>query len=349
MQANMSVGDPVVSVVIPALDPGSSLRGCVESFEGTTSPLETIVVDNGSSDDGVAMAVAHDAGIRVVRHETNVGFAAGCNAGAAIATGRYILFLNSDVQLSAQSLDDLVRVAESDGTAALWQPVVLEPDGGVENAGESFTWSGFFIRHTERRGDSPYPVFAGTAACLLARRDVFETVGGFRPGYFAYIEDIDLCWRTRMAGWEVRVVPSASAVHEKSVTTRRIFTAQHIRYLTLRNRFRMVLANLSILDLMRLVPLYVAACLLSVLALLLSGRLRSAYASLRAVLWPLAQRKIVRAERRSAQAIRVRSDAEVLRDDLVARVLSRQGWRMFVGHYNRWRDLSPAASGSNDH
>lgn len=327
---------PRVSVVIAVLDAGSSLVDCVASFGPADPETEVILVDNGSKDGAIEAVVACHPGVRVIRNERNLGFARASNQGLQAASGRYVLFLNSDAFLEHAHLCELMRVADTDPSGAIWQPVVVAPDGAVENAGEWFTLTGFCIRATEPRSAAPYAVFAGTAACMLARRDVVRDLGGFNEAFFAYIEDVDLCWRARLAGYEVRIVPRVVVEHAKSATTRRIFAPHEIRYLTFRNRFRTILANASLRLLLVTVPLYVLVCVAVTLALVTSGRPRSALGVLRALGWPVRHRREVREDRRRSRSQRRVADRSVIRRDLRTSFVSRSAWEMFLAHQDRW-------------
>lgn len=336
------MGDgPAVSVVIPVLDPGPMLLACLASVGLDDDRVEVVVVDNGSMDGTPAEAAEKYPGIRVVRNERNLGFATACNQGVAGSHGQFVLLLNVDATLPRDALDRLLEAAAADPDAALWQPVILSLGGDVENAGELFSWSGFFVRLRELppMDGSPYGVFACTAACLLVRRTVFEDLGGFRESYFAYIEDMDLCWRARLAGWEVRVVPSVRVTHAQNVTTRRIFAIHEFRHLTFRNRLRTILANGSVLTMARMLPLYVVLSLVTALTLLMSGRARSAMAIVLALLWPLPHRAELAAQRRGVRAIRKLRDGQVLRPDLAAPLLTWELGRLFRGHYRRWEEM----------
>lgn len=306
-------------------------------------------MDNGSSDGIVAEAADRYPSVRVIRNEVNLGFATASNVGASLPEGRYLLFMNSDAIVDATALSWLMQIANFDLGVAIWQPVIMSPDGEVENAGEFFTRSGFFIRRrTVLREESAYPVFACTAACALMRRDVFRQLGGFVDAYFAYIEDVDLCWRARLAGWEVQVVPSVRVTHVQGITSRRVLTAHEIRYLTVRNRLRSILANASRRTLVNVVPLYYLACGITALVLLLSGRVRSAYSVMRALAWPMRHKDELLVQRRAAQALRKRTDEEVLRPDLTSRVLTKSGWRQFREHYRRWKPIENPSSEWSD-
>jgi GT2 family glycosyltransferase len=241
--------------------------------------------------------------------------------------------------LPKDALGHLLDVAEIDTAAAIWQPVILSPNGDVENAGAFFTWSGFLVRRSEAPAidAQPYASFSGSGACLLVRRDVFESLGGFQDSYFAYIEDVDLCWRARLAGWEIRVIPGIRVQHEMNATTKRIFAAHEVRYMNFRNRLRTIGANASASTLIRVLPIHILACLATAVVLAVSGRFKSAYAVLRAVVWPLTHGPEIRAQRRGARAFRKREDREVLRDDLVVSFSIRDSLRLLRDHRLAWR------------
>jgi GT2 family glycosyltransferase len=170
-------------------------------------------------------------------------------------------------------------------------------------------------------------VFATVGAALLVRRDVFDQLGGFEDSYFAYYEESDLCWRARIAGHEVRVVPSARITHVGSATTGRVFAPHDVRYLSFRNRIRTNLANPAGPTLWRIVPAHVAACLAFAAFYLVTGRARSSAAVLQAVWWTVGNRDVWSEQRRRVQAMRRRPDGEVLRRDLVAGFGPAAIWR----------------------
>jgi hypothetical protein len=120
------------------------------------------------------------------------------------------------------------------------------------------------------------------------------------------------------------------------VTTRRILAPHEIRFLTFRNRFRMILADAPMSLLWRTVPLYVTACVGTALVLAVSGRFRSTWAVLRALAWPVRNPRVVRMERRRSRSLQKRPDREVLRPDLTTRIFGREGWRLFRDHLDRW-------------
>lgn len=333
----MPSAEPDVSIIIPVLDPGELLTGCLAAL-GHADDFEVIVVDNGSADGSVAEAQVAFPHVRLIRNARNEGFARACNQGAKEARGRYLLFLNSDARVSADGVRSLTSIADVDPASALWGPVIVAPDGSADNSGEYITWAGFFMRakRLPALDEAAYPAFSCTAACALVRADVFGMLGGFNESYFAYVEDVDLCWRARLRGWGVRIVPSVRCVHAKSSTTRRFFYPHEVRYMSFRNRFRTILANGSPLTLVRIVPRYAAICLAWSLVYLLTGRWRSTAAVFRALIWPLVHGKEMTAQRRFAQAERSLSDSDLIRAPLRVPFLNMMGLRLLREHYRHW-------------
>ncbi len=327
-----------VAVVIPTLHGGGSLLECVDALAPEDQLLDVIIFDNGSVVESTDRVTQKHSSVRVVRSESNLGFATACNLGAAETEAPFVLFLNDDARVRPGDVSRLVAFAQSDQHSAFWQPMILSESGAVENAGVRFSWSGFFRRIEERPDPNarPYPSFAATGTCLLVRRDVFNDVGGFNDEYFAYLEDIDLCWRGRLAGWEVRIVPAIEVRHRQNTTTRRVFAADEVRYMNVRNRIRTIIANASPWSLVRILPMHIAACLVTALLLVSTGRVRSARAVLRGAFWPVGHRREWTAQRRSAQELRCRADSDVLRHDLRAPVSIVDGLAMLRGHSRAW-------------
>lgn len=325
-----------VSVVIPTLNGRDLLIECLSSLtRQNVDGVEVIVVDNGSTD-GTAEALADRPNVSVIRNATNTGFAPACNRGASVARGRYLLFLNNDARLEDTALAQLLAEADADPRAAIWQPLVETTNGDVESAGHLVTRTGLLWHLREPFQASAYSVFAVGGACVLVRRSAFETLGGFDGAYFAYFDESDLCWRARLTGSEVMVVPSARTVHLRSVTTRRVLPPSVAHYLGYRNRLRSILTNASPATLLWMLPKHLAACLVAAAAFLTSGRPRAALAVLSAITWPLVNHRAVKQRRREVQAKRVLADRDVFRGDLVVRLGPRRALELLRGNVGRW-------------
>lgn len=224
---------PALSVVVVTWNAEALLRGCLRSLAPhVTSLVETIVVDNGSSDGSAAMVGREFPWATLVRPGTNRGFAEGCNLGIAASHAPWILTLNNDATVASDCLD-AVRAAAAAAPARLGMMqcrmlfasdpsiinssgVRLFPDGCAEDRDYAVPVS---------RADEAPGIFCPTAGAALYRRTMLDEVeletGWFDREFFLYSEDVDLGWRCRLAGWDAAYLPSATVFHEAHATTGR--------------------------------------------------------------------------------------------------------------------------------
>ena len=206
---------PRASAVVPNWNGRSWLPGCLAGLASQQVPFsEVLIVDNGSSDDSVAYLRAEHPGVRVLELDTNTGFAHAANVGIAEARGNLVALINTDVVLSADWLGRMVRTIESEPRTAsvackmlsLDDPTRIYDAGDVLRRDGACEQRGRFTRD-DGRWEQPEEVFGACAGAALYRRDVLLELGGFDERYFAYLEDVDLALRLRLAGWNCRYEP----------------------------------------------------------------------------------------------------------------------------------------------
>jgi GT2 family glycosyltransferase len=183
-------------------------------------------------------------GVRVLRNERPLGFAANVNRGVRETTGELVLTVNPDAVARPGAVDALCAFLEAHPRAGVAGPKMLYPDGSPQPSRRSFpTVAGTLVRRTPLRrlrdpyvhqarhynlGDVPTePVEADwmLGGFLLLRRTMLEELGGLDEGFRLYGEDIDLQYRAAKAGWERWYVPAAVVEHEhKAVTDRSLLT-----------------------------------------------------------------------------------------------------------------------------
>jgi GT2 family glycosyltransferase len=233
-----------LTVIIVNYNAGAALAATVASLAHGIAPLrwDAVIVDNASID-GSADAAHADARVRVVRNAANVGFARGINIGLENSGGRFVLILNPDCELDAGAVPHLVQEIGRWPRCAIAGPRILDPDGALQESarGDPTLLTGIFGRtgvlsrwlpnlsvvrrnlvahEAIRTGAASVAVDWVSGACMLARRDALDAVGGFDERYFLYWEDADLCRRLRAAGWETRYVPGASVRHQVGQSSR---------------------------------------------------------------------------------------------------------------------------------
>jgi GT2 family glycosyltransferase len=211
---------PTLSVLIVAWNSceelGRSLPALLPELEDGD---ELIVVDNDSSD-GTAEAVAALApAARLVRSGGNLGFAAGCNAGAAAARGDLLVVLNPDAAPRPGFGEAIRRPWIEERGWAAWQALVAEGDGTtINSAGNPVHFTGIVWAggHGRPIGEAPPPgeVAALSGACLAIPRRTWEEVGGFPGRFFLYHEDVDLSLRLRLRGGALGIEPAAVVDHD---------------------------------------------------------------------------------------------------------------------------------------
>lgn len=227
-----------VSVIIPAWNLWEMTSTCLRSLaeHSAGEPLEVLVVDNGSDD--ATRAELEPLGqslfgtdFRAVRLPENLGFAKACNAGAALASGELLFFLNNDTTCTPNWLPPL-RAAFADARLGAVGPLLLYPDGTIQHCGVCFSpFRQVSHLYAHLPGDfaaahAPHPLQAITAAALMLRKELFVDCGGFFEGYRNGFEDIDLCCAIREKGYKLRVEAGSRLYHHTSQTPGRFAAEQ---------------------------------------------------------------------------------------------------------------------------
>jgi GT2 family glycosyltransferase len=216
-----SVAAVDVAVVIPNYNGAGWLPGVLASVAAQTrAAVDVLVVDDGSSDDSVALLAERFPDVRVLALGTNGGFARAANAGIAAVSAEAIALVNTDVVLAPDWIERAAAALVGAPRAAavatklvdFHDPTLLYDAGDVLRRDGACEQRGRFERDTGRY-DAPGEVFAACAGAALYRRAAVLGAGGFEERFGTYLEDVDLGLRLRMAGWRCRWEPRAVARH----------------------------------------------------------------------------------------------------------------------------------------
>ncbi len=212
----------LASVILPIWNGMADLPACFAALlQQTYAPLEIIAVDNASTDGSAAWIAAHYPTVRLIRTERNLGFGGACNAGMAAAKGDMLVLLNQDTQVHPDWLAGLVQALRDHPDVGIAGSKALYPDGTLQHAGGEIDAQGGGSHrglHQPDSGqfDTPDDVEYVSGASLALRRTLYHQIGGFDLGFHpAYCEDVDLCLRTRAAGWRVRYTPQSVLIHNE--------------------------------------------------------------------------------------------------------------------------------------
>jgi len=256
-----------LSIVIVNYNAGDLLEACLASIEqrlgegSSAIEYETIVVDNASSD-GSERAARIRKNVLLVSSQTNAGFAAGCNLGAEVSKGRFILFLNPDTKILSEGMERLIDRFESGKNEGALGCQNLLPDGTVQST--AYTYPNlvtmfFFVFRMGELAKRPavkkiFSFFLGnifgqfsqhdkrtavdwvTGAFLMIKREAWMKTGAFDERFFLFCEEIDLCRRVKNAGYEVIFDPSYEIEHFVG------FSSRKVKPFVLKEKFKSYLA-----------------------------------------------------------------------------------------------------------
>ncbi len=229
---------PSVAAIIVSWRTGPLLLSCIDAALSAEDIDEVVLVDNGNPREMRTRLINAAAGrkdFRIIWGQGNVGFARGCNLGAAQATSERLLFLNPDAVIRSGDALEMALTGERQARPWIVGARVVSADGTEQRGarrGPLTMWSAFVEMagltrlsglhdsfrtvHYEKDPlpEGPAPVAAVSGACMMMRADDFRAMDGFDERYFVHVEDVDICRRAREAGGDVVFTPHANVMHE---------------------------------------------------------------------------------------------------------------------------------------
>ncbi|HOO89539.1 MAG TPA: glycosyltransferase family 2 protein [Syntrophales bacterium] len=226
-----------VSICMVSFNSEKVLADCLESIYASSPSVtrEIILVDNDSADGTVNMVRSLFPDVKLIVNNTNIGFSKATNQALQVSRGRYLLWLNCDTIIAHDLLDVMIDFFESHPSAGIVGPKVFNGDGTFQPQcrrglptpyaalgyflGIDRIWpdnkrlSQYLLRYLPE--DEAHQVDAVSGCCLMARREVYATIGFIDEDIFGFGEDIEWCVRARKAGWEVWYCPASSVIHLK--------------------------------------------------------------------------------------------------------------------------------------
>lgn len=299
-----------MSVIIANYNGEIYLKNLFESLSCQTfKNFEVIFVDNASSDKSLDITTSFversPFPIKVIVNQVNLGFCEGNNIGIRKAEGEYIVFLNNDTYVDSMWLEELVKTMTSSDKPVVVASTVINSYTGLVAHGVSYDLYGASFSLKEN-----VYFFYGSGAAMLVRKDVFDCIGGFDETLFMYQDEVDLCWRIRLLGYNLTYAPNAKCYHLKHETGD--FIKDNLKmpvwkfyHTCAKNRIRISIKNYSSKRLIRRLPLIFT--LISLRALLLSVVNRNpqyTMAALNGFAWNLANLEDTIARRYSIQSYR---------------------------------------------
>ena len=242
INASISSVPFVISIIIVNWNTKELLANCLDSiFRATNTAagehiVETIVVDNASSDGSQQMLQERFPQVELIQNSQNIGFARANNQGLAQASGAYLLLLNSDTLLPPDALEKAIHLMAQLPEAGVAGVTLLNPDGSFQASyadfptlkSELLTATGLGTRTISPFYPSPRPQANETTrevdwvagAFMLVRRAAYAQVGGLDERYHMYSEETDWCFRFRKQGWKIVYLPEVHITHIGGASTR---------------------------------------------------------------------------------------------------------------------------------
>ena len=246
-----------LSIIIPHYNGKELLFNCLESILNHISiqDYEIIVVDNASIDNSADQAKEKFPLINLLKSEINLGYSGGCNFGAKNANGEYIIFLNNDTVHTNNWIEELISFLDKNPQAGVAQPKILNATnrdtfdyaGGAGGYIDKYCFPFVrgrifnFLEKDRNQYDDTKKIFWASGAAFIIRTDLLRELDYFDDIYFAYMEEIDLCWRIQALGRGIWNVPTSIVYHYGKQTIKENTFKSH--YLNHRNSWILFIKN----------------------------------------------------------------------------------------------------------
>lgn len=316
---------PLVSILIINFNGYRFLKTCFDSLQNCTYPnLEIIFIDNYSTDESVAFVTQNYPEVKIVQNTENYMFARGNNEGIKVANGEYICLLNNDVEVDPGFIEPIIDIFEKYPEIGACQSKLLEMKNRSHleytgACGGYIDWFGYtFLRgrimnETEPdqgQYDESVPIFWASGACMFLRKDALEHAGFLDEDFQLHMEEIDLCWRLKLTGWEIYSIPASKIWHHGGGTLNHSDPVKI--YYNFRNNIFMLVKNLSASNLFFRLPFRFILDTIAFFRSLILFQFLMAIAILKAYGWLIMHIGLVYRKRQQAQSLRKITDKKVL-------------------------------------
>jgi hypothetical protein len=324
VQAQSAHGKPLVSVIILNYNGLSFLPRCLETLRRTSYPhVELCVVDNCSTDGSLAYLCDHHPDVKLFPIRKNLGYSGAYNEVIPETSGEVIVLLNFDVEVEPEWLDQAVALLTENARVAAAQPKLrslqkrnlFEYSGGsggfIDCYGYPLVRGRVFDRIEEDHGqyDDAVPIHWASGAAFVVRREAYEAAGGLDDDFFLHMEELDLCWRFWLMGYEVKSAPMGIVYHHAGAALSA--DRYHKMYYNHRNGLVMMLKNFSGVSLLKYLPGRWLLDWVTVVASPLRGESKRSLAVFSAHVFVWAHLPSIIKKRRRVQQLRRRTDAEL--------------------------------------
>ena len=319
-----------VSIIVANFNGENYLPTCLNSvLRNSYKDYELILVDDGSTDKSIEVIegfLKKDKRIKLLRNHKNLGAAASRNRAIKKASGKYIVFLDNDTEVTYNWLVKIIEPLDKDSQIGGVQSLLLD----FNNRDLIQTGGGLLIPHTgwlaplyqwtkykEMKDKITSKEIIAVSASLAVRKEIVDLISGFDEKEAVYTEDLDFCWRIWISGYKIILFPDSVAYHlSKSVEARAGMNAtyQKIYFNLAKNSFRSILKNYSFLNILRFLPISLAVNLgRGLLVLSVRGQIDALNGAIQGLVWNIVNIADTLKERTKIQRYRKVSDSFILK------------------------------------
>jgi GT2 family glycosyltransferase len=220
---------PLVSIIIVSFNKPKVLLDTIKSIQESirTISYEIVIVDNASNDNNVILIEKYFPSAKLVINTKNGGFAYGCNMGAKNSSGKFLLFINSDILIKEDPIPGMLNIFYSEVKTGIVGCQLLNPDSSQQPS--YFRFPSLFLRFIQLSGlkkvilkilpnvrskkEKYFETDYVSGAFLMIGNDIFSKIGGFDEKYFMYHEDADICYKVSKFGKKVFLFNSNGVIH----------------------------------------------------------------------------------------------------------------------------------------
>lgn len=256
-----------VTVVIPNYNGMKFMKTCLDSLRlQNYKDFKTLVIDNASEDGSYEFVKENYPEVEVVRLKKNYGFSGAVNKGIDLSDTPYVLLLNNDTESDENFVGEMVKAIEkSDEIFACSSKMINFNDRSImDDAGDLYSLPGWAFQRGVGQSVDEYnedaEVFSACAGAAIYRRDAFEKIGKFDLKHFAYLEDIDLCYRAKIYGYKNVYCSKAIVYHVGSGTSGSKYNSFKVK-LAARNNIYVIYKNMPFLQQVVNMPFIIAGFL----------------------------------------------------------------------------------------
>ncbi len=316
----------LVSVIIPLYNGQKHLVELIQSLKNQTyNKIEIIIVDNNSTDDSVKLLKSLKdkiISLNIFLNKKNEGYCGGCNEGIKHAKGEYLLFLSQDRIMNNDWIElTVAKMNQDEKTGCVVGKVIREGASSAEYGHSYDVYGAVLINGIP---DESKLFFGG--GTVLIRKRVIEQVGGFDPEFFIYQEDVDICWRIRLAGYDIKIenvvcINKGGGISDTFYNNKQYnitFDSELINmplykfYYGQKNRIRTLLKNYSVKNILKRLPVAIIMILLRGIFMSITSKKISYFiAVFRGFWWNIMHTSNTMKIRKEIQHFRVVNDNEI--------------------------------------